>query len=330
MKKFLLPLFIIFGLVGCGSTPQAPLQENKEAVLTPASSVTLYSQKLHPSKDLALKAFSVKSYPVNLKKDVMYTGLDSKKAFTFTISPILKYNFEKNYVVLEADISNLLVLRDDAVFEKTTTAQLQTFDVMYSNLSRQHFKIEKTQMNINGFQNQKTTRIIFAIKSLYPTDTMNSSHKYMLNLNDMNVSFSFFNPIYKNDIIIETLKKRQDKAANELLLQSIAQEDVSYYQTLRTHKESYILPEHSIMNMPYDADLDYAIHKHELFFNTGKYKTNSGKYKIIIPEDQIQFDNANANLKNTHSIKTRNTKKRLKKSSDIPDHDNFIDFSEGM
>lgn len=329
MRHLLLTFMaIILIFSGCGSDPKPQVQA--PVILKPAKQITLYNQTLTPSEEMASKAFSVQEITVSLKPNVNYMGMEQANGFTFTIAPLLKYNFDKDYQVLQADIRNLLPLTDDAVFENRIQAHIQNMDLVYADLSREHITLTPTQERIKTFKRMPTKNLTFAIKSLFSHPKYKASNKYTLSSKDLNVSFSFYNPSFTKAIISETLMTRKDALLNEALLHNIAKVDDTYYQQLLQNKEAYIIPEHSIMFMPEDADLSYAIEKSEVFFNTGKYKTKSGKYKIIIPDEMIQFDQSSTNVQGTHSIKTKQNKKRLKKATDIPDHDNFIDFSEGV
>lgn len=331
MLKILLPLVLmILTMTGCGSAPKPQVQAPSVPLVKVAKSITLYEQELPVSKALASKAFAVQEREVSLKPNVLYTGLDSTKAFAFTIAPILKYSFGQEYVILSADIQKLISFTDDAMFEHTTHVNIQSLSLIYSNLSRQDLRLSKGQKTITNFKKIPTKSITFAIKTLFPDPSMNASSQYSLLAQDLNISFSLYNANFEDAIIREVLTTRNDAQKNELLIQTIAQENRDYYMQLLPNKSTYILPPHSIMYMPTDADLNYAIEKHELFFNTGKYKTTSGKYKILISEEMVKFDQSNVKVNSKHTIKTKQSKKKLKKATDIPDHDNFIDFSEGV
>ncbi|HFU74544.1 MAG TPA: hypothetical protein ENK65_03225 [Helicobacteraceae bacterium] len=321
-------IILVLFFTGCGSTPKPKVDTH--VTLTPAKTIELYGQKLTPSQALASKAFQVREIPVTLKPNVQYMGIEQKSGFTFTIAPLLQYTFDTDYIILAADTYTLLPLTDDAVFEKHIIGQIKEMDRIYANLSRDTVTLAPTQEILTQFKATPTKSMTFSVKSLHFNENFKASNKYTINAQDLNVTFSLYDPAYSKPIVNETLTTRDEPQNNELLIQAIASSDDAYYQKLLEDKTDFILPQHSIVNMPEDADLRYAIEKHQVYFKTGKYKTKNGQYKIIIPDEKIQFDNSNANVQGTHSIKTKQNKKRLKKATDIPDHDNFIDFSEGV
>ena len=76
--------------------------------------------------------------------------------------------------------------------------------------------------------------------------------------------------------------------------------------------------------------MHYAVAHTEEIFTTGKYKTVDGLYKIYIFSDDVEFNDKERVRVKKHKIKVKASNRNLKTTEELPDHQDFIDFSEGI
>jgi hypothetical protein len=76
--------------------------------------------------------------------------------------------------------------------------------------------------------------------------------------------------------------------------------------------------------------MHYAVAHTEEIYSTGKYKTVTGEYKIFIFSEKAEFDSKGKVKVKKHTIKIKDSKRNLKTTTQLPEHEDFIDFSEGI
>jgi len=331
MKKTLLSFVVLVGLVGCGAAPEVPTEKVERQQLTSPKSIVLYSQRLQPSSELAKKAFTIKTYSGKLTTSSEIEGVESTTAFDLKKPLHLYYDFKKPSIIYQADVYDLNIhLVDDTMVGHSIVTDIKKISIYYDDKQKKSVTLQQTQNTIHGFRKKATTSLDIDIHSFFTENNLLTERKFKLSKSDVNITFSFFNPEYVNDILIETLQTRENQKKNEALLHSIVKSDISYYYKLRQQRGSFILDKQSIVNMPDDADLEYAQKNYKDFFESGKYLTEEGKYKILIADEVIKFENSEVKIEKQHTIKDKYSKQHIKKTTDIPDHDGFIDFSEGV
>ncbi len=320
---------ILLGLSGCSSKTNTIQQSQRQALSSPES-IELYTQRLYPSKALLEKAFKLKTLRTKMSRTELFSGNETTTSFDLSNPLIFEYKFDKKYQVFQADIHTFLPLVDDTMMGHEIFAKVRSLDIIYDDRKKASLKLRQNQETMHAFREEASSSLVFNIKSFYTDENLLSDRKFSVVSQDINVTFSLFDVSYKKAIVKEVLTLREDEEKNEALLHAISRVDLSYYYKLRKERKSYILPKHSMLNMPDDADIEYADKNYKQFFKNGKYRTETGRYKIVFAEDLMKFKNGDIKIKNRHTIDEKYSKQKIKKTTDIPDHDGFIDFSEGV
>lgn len=141
-----------------------------------------------------------------------------------------------------------------------------------------------------------------------------------------------YDPKYEADLIEWILKNRKEQDKNEVLIRNIAQNNVKLYHTLQYNPEIYNIPKYSILTLPKDVNVKYALTNTFEMYRTGRYKDISGKFKKFKIE-QVNFIQSSSNYKYKHKVEINGEKIKDKVSikSNKKDTDtNFIDFSNGI
>ena len=129
---------------------------------------------------------------------------------------------------------------------------------------------------------------------------------------------------FDDEVVTYTLRNRQDKDDNELLMRRISKDNVTFFYRLREYSDDYILPGYSIARLPHDADLGYARKNSSKIIQTGRYLTKSGTYKVV----KMKLDDEKIA---GHSVDTKiKTSKPKRDEGELKSQDGYIDFSGGI
>jgi hypothetical protein len=144
-----------------------------------------------------------------------------------------------------------------------------------------------------------------------------------------------YDPEYEDDIIEWTFKDRENIDKNEMLIRNIAQDNQELYYKLKNTSAQLRLPKYSIVNLPKDVDMKYALTNTAEIYRTGRYKNKEGIYTSFqVAEISFNESDTTSDKQVIESIKIigkRIEKKSSYKTEEIPkEQNNYIDFSQGL
>lgn len=329
MHYIFLVFTAVFFLQGC--KPEVQVPKPTELNSSVVSTVSLYNQQF----SLRNKAGSIKH--LLLEPSSFQGEITRAKVHTLVISalhpqPYLSYTLPEKSIIIALNLRNCGFLLDDDADVRGTS--MKTFTLAYTSAlngaNKQKRKTLSQQERIILVNKDEMATQSFTLKpeSFYVDSSVEEVENYRI-YSDRNVSILYLSLNDAKAILEEALLLRKDRALNEALIETIALKNPSYYRELLAKKSRYNLPKKSIVHLPKDALISYAVTHLDEIYLSGKYKTTSGRYKILIQEQKAQFDRRGGTHKR-HSIRAKKSKKRKKAVGDIPEGDNFIDFSKGL
>lgn len=159
--------------------------------------------------------------------------------------------------------------------------------------------------------------------------------EYSSLFNDYTFVVKGYDPEYEYELIEWTFKYRENIDKNEMLIRNIAQDNQELYYKFKNHSAQLKLPKYSIVNLPKDVDIKYALTNTAEIYRTGRYKNKKGIYKSFqIAEISFNESDTTGNKQVVENIKItgkRIEKKSFSKTEEIPkEQNNYIDFSQGL
>lgn len=159
--------------------------------------------------------------------------------------------------------------------------------------------------------------------------------EYSSLFNDYTFVVKGYDPEYEYELIEWTFKYRENIDKNEMLIRNIAQDNQELYYKFKNNSAQLKLPKYSIVNLPKDVDMKYALTNTAEIYRTGRYKNKKGIYKSFqIAEISFNESDTTGNKQVVENIKItgkRIEKKSFSKTEEIPkEQNNYIDFSQGL
>jgi hypothetical protein len=210
-------------------------------------------------------------------------------------------------------------------------SHIKKFEILFFDAQKSPLytaELDKGATEIEGFNNIQADGFILKARSVYAPQ--NISENDVVAAFDGRIFVEVIDANYIYDIVAPVLSERDSSTSNEELLKTIALLNSELFKRLRAKRADFNLPKDSVLYLPQDADMHYAVAHTEEIFKTGKYKTVTGEYKIHIFSEEADFD-AKGDVKvKRHKIKIEDSKRNLKTTTQLPEQEKFIDFSEGL
>lgn len=313
MKIFYIGCVVATSLVvffnGCsGSTPSAPTYEN-------STTLEIFNQKLlHPKelqqadtvKQKMFRAeYEDKSYTYNRDKQRDIVKTDDYEMLNFN-----EFIYVKHITFMYNECQNTDVARSVGnVVGNTILSPLMLLGARSANVSFpyrtlrvQDYALKETlesdsdnvlgcefEFKYSGFTNH--LKVNFEeIDGLRYVDK--DVLKYRNFKNYYNVSYIDAQNIL--NVVDYNLKKREDAALNEKLVEEIAKlKEQKMFATLKQNRGVYKLPKYSLLDLPFDADFVFMAKSGHLMLLDGFYQNINGKKKSLLnsQEHLVNVDN---------------------------------------
>lgn len=224
----------------------------------------------------------------------------------------------------------------------------EPIEIGYSDDKNDHYKVinlSKHQKNENGeyiidnpFKTIKNVQEAQLVISSLKLPHKNKSKEAYYSKSE--VLFYIKDLSVENDIVRQNLKNMSN---NEELVKIIAKNNPDFFRTLQNERSNYTLDEKSILRLPTDADINYALNNLTEIINSSEYLSVNNSFKKInissvfpnvqksnnlsvdnnfeyksTKRDTIKNDNKTLNLSN------EDFKENKKKKVDFVDLDNGI------
>jgi len=310
---------------GCGDKePEVKVDPVLEAPV-----ITLFRQSLPVDHAILAKAYKKISPKVALSNLNDLKGKSFSQEFIFDMDnlPFVEYHFDKPYIIKKLHLLNSGFIVDG----DSSSSHIKKFEIVFFNANKSLIytsELDDDAKEIEDLHNVEATGFILKTHSLYvPDETDGDDIKSAFDTR-VEVEVIDVNHIY--DIIAPVLLEREASTSNEELLKTIALLNTELFKRLKSQRKDFKLPKDSVLYLPDDADMHYAVSHTQEIYQTGKYKTINGDYKIHIFHEEAEFD-AKGNVKvKEHKIKVNKSNRNLKTTTQLPEHEEFIDFSEGL
>jgi len=326
--KYITSLTLILVLMsGCGSKSQPaeidPVAINKE--------ILLFKQSLPIEKKVLDKAYNKVQPVIGLSNMSSFEGKSFKGEFVFEAGqlPFIEYRFDKPYIIKKIHLkSSGFIVDGDA-----RSSHIKKFEIVFFDAEKSPLyiaELDEDAKSIDSFHNIQATGFIIKTHSVYtPTDKEIDKNDIIAAF-DARLDVEVIDGNYIYDIIAPVLTERESSTSNEELLKTIALLNAELFKRLKNQRSDFNLPKDSVLYLPDDADMHYAVAHTQEIFKTGKYKTKDGEYKIHIFKEDAEFD-AKGNVRvKKHEIKVEKSNRNLKTTTQLPEHEDFVDFSEGL
>ncbi len=326
MKKIYSLVALMILIAGCGDKEPEIVEP---VTITPE--ITLFKQSLPVEKKVLQKAYRKISPKIGLSHMGDLKGKSYGDEFVFDENelPFIEYKFDKPYIIKKVHLKRSgFVVDGDA-----SSSGIKKFDMLFLDEQKTPLytgELEPGETAIEDLNNVQADGFILKTRSIYIPESKEITENEVVAAFDGRVEVEVIDADYIYDIVAPVLTDRESSTNNEELLKTIALLNTELFKRLRRKFSDFNLPNTSVLYLPDDADMHYAIAHTEEVYKTGKYKTINGEYKIHIFNEKAEF-NAKGNVRvKEHKIEIKDSSRNLKTTTQLPEHEEFIDFSEGL
>ncbi len=328
MKQTLTLIALLMLIAGCAKKePERALPDS--ALETPE--ITLFKQSLPIKQEVLKKAYKKISPKIGLSNMSEFKGKSFNGEFVFDENnlPFIEYRFDKPYIIKKVHLKGSgFVVDGDAENSNIKKFEILFLDAQKSPLYTE--ELEKGRLDIEGFNNIQADGFVFKTRSVYTEKAKEIDGSDIIAAFDGRIEVEVIDADYIYDIVAPVLSERDSSTSNEELLKTIALLNSQLFKRLREQGSGFNLPKRSVLYLPADADMHYAVAYTKEIYQTGKYKTIDGEYKIHIFNEEAEFDSKGKIKVKKHKIDVKKSKRNLKTTTQLPEHEEFIDFSEGL
>jgi hypothetical protein len=327
MKHLYILTAILILLSGCGK--DEPKITKMDPVLE-APEIQLFKQSLPIKKEILQKAYKKIIPRIGLSNMRGFEGKAYNGEFVFNEDnlPFIEYRFDKPYIIKKV----YLVKSGFVVDGEAKSSNIKKFEMVFLDAQKTPTfvgELDKDALSINDFDNVQAEGFVLKTKSLYVNHDDKIDSTDIVAAFDARIEVEVIDTDYVYDIIAPVLSERDSSTSNEELLKTIALMNTELFKRLKEQRGEFNLPKSSVVYLPDDADMHYAVAHTKEIYETGKYKTVDGMYKIHIFNDDVEFNDKERVRVKKHKINVQNSNRNLKITEELPDHQDFIDFSEG-
>jgi len=328
MKKIYPLIILLVFIVGCAKKEPEPVAIDP---VTLSPEITLFKQSLPIQKEVLQKAYKKISPTVGLSHMNQLKGksFDGEFVFDETELPFIEYKFDKPYIIKKIHLKKSgFVVNGNA-----KSSNIKKFEILFLDAQKTPLytgELEDEVEVIEGFNNIQADGFIIKTRSIYSPQGEEVDENDVIAAFDGRIEVEVIDADYVYDIVAPVLSKRDSSTSNEDLLKTIALLNSELFKRLREKRSDFNLPKTSVLYLPDDADMHYAVANTQEIFETGKYKTVDGDYKIHIFHEEAEFDAKGKIRVKKHKINVEKSNRNLKTTTKLPEHEEFIDFSEGL
>lgn len=315
-------------IIGCG--PKEPEAPQVDPVYE-APEITLFKQSLPVEQEVLKRAYKKIRPSIGLANMSELKGKSFNGEFVFDAEklPFIEYKFDKPYIIKKIHLkSSGFVVDGDA-----SSSHIKKFEILFLDETKTPIFLGELSKDAESFEeldNVQADGFIIKTHSVYTDPDEQVDEGDVVAAFDGRVEVEVIDTDYVYDIVKPVLSERDSSSNNEELLQTIALLNTELFKRLREQRKDFHLPKTSVLYLPDDADMHYAVAHTEEIFKTGKYKTVDGEYKIHIFHEEAEFDAKSKVRVKQHKIKIKDSKRNIKTTTTLPEHEEFIDFSEGL
>lgn len=327
MKYIANLILVLIFISGCGNNPE-PAEIDLVAI---NKEIVLFKQSLPIEQKVLAKAYKKIIPMIGLSNMGTFEGKAFKGEFIFEAGqlPFIEYRFDKPYIIKKIHLKNSgFVVDGDA-----KGSHIKKFEIIFFDAEKSPLYIEELDEdaeNIDSFHNVQATGFVIKTHSVYTPTDIEIDKNDIIAAFDARIEVEVIDGNYIYDIIAPVLTERESSISNEELLKTIALLNAELFKRLKHQRSDFNLPKDSVLYLPDDADMHYAVAHTQEIFKTGKYKTKDGEYKIHIFNEDAEFDSKGNVRVKKHEIKVEKSNRNLKTTTQLPEHEDFIDFSEGL
>jgi len=326
-KYFYAITAILVLLTGCAK--DEPKVVKMDPVLA-SPEIQLFKQSLPIEKEVLQKAYKKITPSIGLSNMRDFKGKAYNGEFVFDEEnlPFIEYRFDKPYIIKKVYFKKSGFVVDG----NAKSSNIKKFEMVFFDTQKTPTFVgeaDKNAKDIEDLDNVEAEGFILKTKSLYVNDDDKIDRSDIAAAFDARIEVEVIDTDYVYDIIAPVLSERDSSTSNEELLKTIALMNTELFKRLKEQRGAFNLPKTSVVYLPDDADMHYAVAHTEEIYETGKYKTVDGLYKIHIFSDNVEFNDKERVRVKKHKIDVKNSNRNLKITEELPDHQDFIDFSEG-
>jgi len=328
MNKIYILMALMILVVGCGDKEVKPVEIDP---VTEAPEITLFKQSLPIEQKVLAKAYKRISPKIGLSHMSDLKGKSFNNEFVFEEGslPFIEYRFDKPYIIKKIHLKDSgFVVDGQAEYSNIKKFEIVFFDAEKSPVYTA--ELDDDAVSIEGFLNVQADGFILKTHSVYTSKGKKVNENDIIAAFDARISVEVIDGNHVYDIIAPVLTERNSSTSNEELLKTIALLNTELFKRLKVQRSDFNLPKDSVLYLPDDADMNYAVAHTQEIFQTGKYKTVDGTYKIHIFNEEAEFDSKGNVRVKKHKIKVKKSTRNLKTTTQLPAHEEFIDFSEGL
>jgi len=329
-REYILIAALITVLTGCGEKEPAPVAL-KVLPAPEAPKIMLFKQSLPVKKEVMQKAYKRISPRIGLSHMNELKGKSFNGEFVFEESelPFIEYKFDKPYVIKKIHLKGSgFVVNGEAKHSNIKKFEILFYDTQKTPLYTG--ELNTGARYIENFNNIQADGFLLKTRSVYSPKGQEINENDVFASFDGRIEVEVIDADYIYDIVAPVLRERDSSTSNEELLKTIALLNSELFKRLREKRLNFNLPKTSVLYLPNDADMHYAVAHTQEIYETGKYRTVEGEYKIHIFNEEANFDDKGNIRVKEHKIDVKETRRNLKTTTQLPEHEKFIDFSEGL
>jgi len=344
-KKITLSLLIILLIMGCSNTKNLS-QPNSNKRSEKTDMITLYGQQLQIPKNIYNKIYP--EFNMDTKSIFKNKSISHEKGkFIGKYRPYYILNFDKQLYISEIKIFNTGLLAVPILNVKNKKESLVKFNPIAFIFNDKQVPTTVHLGNKNSSELEQVDFLVsenkeyIVIKLSTPifTNQLHIAISGIENppfgtkceiLNDYTFELTANDYSYIDEVIINTLKTRSDLLLNEDLIRKIALEDKKLFRKIQSKSRNINVTNFSLINLPQDADINYALKNYSNIVESRVYKNINGQRKVwkISSQNNSKKSLFNTNELNIQTVNT--TDNKIKKADNEIKYSEYIDFSQGI
>jgi len=327
MRYIVSYLLVLVFIIGCAKK-EAELEVDPVSI---APEIVLFKQSLPIEKKVLQKAYKKITPKIGLShmSDLKGKSFNSEFVFDAQELPFIEYRFDKPYIIKKIH----LLQSGFVVNGNADSSHIKKFEIVFFDADKSPVYTSELADDaevIDEIHNIQADGFILKTHSVYTNKDEQIDEGDVVAAFDGRIEVEVIDGNYVYDIIAPVLEDRDSSTSNEELLKTIALLNTELFKRLKSKRKDFNLPKDSVLYLPDDADMHYAVAHTQEIFQTGKYKTKDGEYKIHIFHEDAEFDAKGKVRVKKHKIDVKESNRNLKITTQLPEHEEFIDFSEGL
>ncbi|UFS63644.1 hypothetical protein LOH54_05800 [Sulfurimonas sp. HSL-3221] len=192
-----------------------------------------------------------------------------------------------------------------------------------------HLALDSREEVALGFTSLRPlSKVDISVKSLYNTQTVRRGREYHLAPDTFHAEL--LRPEDFEAMARYTLVNRPAPHENESLVLMLCRHDRANFARLKRQRRSFTLPSFSMLDLPDDVDVAYAVGNMAKIARSNQYKTNRGQIRVIRSDSFYSVGKGRVAGGEEFKVRSGGKKMTVRHEAPTAGNEEFIDFDGGL